>query len=59
MVICSGHTVNLISLYIVVPTDTIKNTVYAVAYDHRMIDMESYGIKLASRFVERWGIIII
>lgn len=38
----------------VIPTDTIKNTVYAVAYDHRMIDMESYGIKLARRFVDRY-----
>jgi urate oxidase len=27
----------------VVPTDTLKNTVYAVAYDHPMQSMEGYG----------------
>lgn len=38
----------------VVPTDTIKNTVYALAKDHEMNDIESFGVKLAQRYVNRY-----
>lgn len=38
----------------VVPTDTIKNTVYALAKDHEMDDIESFGVKLVQRYVHRY-----
>jgi len=37
----------------VVATDTMKNTVYALAADHPLRDPESFAISLAHHFVER------
>jgi urate oxidase len=37
----------------VVATDTMKNTVYALAAGHPLIDNESFALKLAEHFVER------
>ena len=35
----------------VVPTDTMKNTVYALAKDHPLSDIESFGLDLAQHFL--------
>jgi urate oxidase len=37
----------------VIATDTMKNTVYALAADHPLGDPESFSLKLASHFVDR------
>lgn len=37
----------------VVPTDTMKNTVYALAADHPLADPESFALLLAKHFVDR------
>jgi urate oxidase len=37
----------------VVATDTMKNTVYAMAADHGLRDPESFAVSLANHFVER------
>jgi urate oxidase len=36
----------------VLPTDTMKNTVYALAADGRIRDAESFGLRLARHFLE-------
>ncbi|HEY6147365.1 MAG TPA: urate oxidase, partial [Thermoanaerobaculia bacterium] len=36
----------------VLPTDTMKNTVYALAKDHRLDAIESFGLDLAAHFLE-------
>ncbi|MGH9316028.1 MAG: factor-independent urate hydroxylase [Thermoanaerobaculia bacterium] len=36
----------------VMPTDTMKNTVYALAKEHLLEDLESFGLVLARHFVE-------
>ncbi len=33
-------------------TDTMRNTIYALAKDHLTRDIESFGMKLVGRFVE-------
>lgn len=35
----------------VIPTDTIKNTVYAIASKHQWVDIETYGMQLTARFL--------
>ena len=35
----------------VLPTDTMKNTVYALAKDHPIADIESFGLDLAKHFL--------
>jgi len=35
----------------VLPTDTMKNTVYALAKDHPLADIESFGLDLAAHFL--------
>src|SRR5262245_52155860 len=35
----------------VLPTDTMKNTVYALAADHAMASAESFGLDLAAHFL--------
>lgn len=37
----------------VVATDTMKNTVYAMAADHPLVDPESFAVSLANHFVDR------
>ena len=37
----------------VLPTDTMKNTVYALAATERVRDAESFGLRLARHFLER------
>ena len=37
----------------VLPTDTMKNTVYALAAKERVRDAESFGLRLARHFLER------
>lgn len=37
----------------VLPTDTMKNTVYALAQDHLTKDLEGFGLRLAEHFLER------
>jgi urate oxidase len=37
----------------VVATDTMKNTVYALAVDHPLVDGESFALDLAAHFVNR------
>src|SRR5437763_1757909 len=37
----------------VVATDTMKNTVYALAVDHKLNDPESFALDLAAHFVGR------
>ena len=37
----------------VLPTDTMKNTVYALAARHRVDDAESFGLTLAQHFLDR------
>ena len=39
----------------VVPTDTMKNTVYALARDHPLADLESFGLTLANHFIETFS----
>jgi urate oxidase len=36
----------------VLPTDTMKNTVYALASDHPLEDIESFGLLLADHFLQ-------
>lgn len=36
----------------VLPTDTMKNTVYALAADHPLEDVESFGLLLAGHFLQ-------
>jgi urate oxidase len=36
----------------VLPTDTMKNTVYALAKDHRLDTIESFGLDLAAHFLD-------
>ncbi|HEX5714764.1 MAG TPA: urate oxidase [Thermoanaerobaculia bacterium] len=36
----------------VLPTDTMKNTVYALAADHPLEDIESFGLLLADHFLQ-------
>ena len=36
----------------VLPTDTMKNTVYAMAKDHRLDAIEEFGLDLAAHFLE-------
>ena len=40
----------------VLPTDTMRNTVYALAQDHLGRDLEAFGEVLCDRFVSREGI---
>jgi urate oxidase len=35
----------------ILPTDTMKNTVYALAKDHPLADIESFGLELARHFL--------
>ena len=37
----------------VIATDTMKNTVYALAADHPLADAESFALKLSSHFLDR------
>ena len=37
---------------LVIPTDTMKNTVYALAKDHLAGSSEAFGLKLAAHFIE-------
>src|SRR5689334_19359831 len=37
----------------VLPTDTMKNTVYALAARHDLADPEPFGLRLATHFLER------
>jgi len=37
----------------VLPTDTMKNTVYALAADQPVVDPEAFGLRLAEHFLER------
>ena len=37
----------------VLPTDTMKNTVYALAAEHAIAEPESFGVRLARHFLER------
>ena len=37
----------------VLPTDTMKNTVYAMAAQQQIQDVETFGLSLARRFIER------
>jgi urate oxidase len=37
----------------VLPTDTMKNTVYALAQDHLTKDLEGFGLRLADHFLDR------
>src|SRR4051812_13305466 len=37
---------------LIVATDTMKNTVYALARSHPIIDIENFGKTLASHFVD-------
>src|SRR5262245_2319675 len=37
----------------VLPTDTMKNTVYALAAEHAVAEPESFGVRLVDHFLER------
>src|ERR1700754_2671093 len=37
----------------VLPTDTMKNTVYALAAEHAVVEPETFGIRLARHFLDR------
>jgi urate oxidase len=37
----------------VVPTDTMKNTIYALAHDHEFGSIEGFGIRLGTHFLSR------
>jgi urate oxidase len=37
----------------VIPTDTMKNTVYALAADHELTDAESFALVLTNHFIDR------
>ena len=37
----------------VLPTDTMKNTVYALAADQALADPEPFGVRLADHFIGR------
>src|SRR5580765_7080326 len=37
----------------VLPTDTMKNTVYAMAAQEQIHSVETFGLSLARRFIER------
>ena len=39
----------------VIPTDTMKNTVYALAADHPLADPESFGLRLAAHFLDHFS----
>jgi urate oxidase len=39
----------------IVPTDTMKNTIYALARNHPLTDIESFGLTLASHFIENFA----
>jgi urate oxidase len=39
----------------IVATDTMKNTVYALARNHPLTEMESFGLALASHFMENFA----
>ncbi len=39
----------------IVPTDTMKNTVYAIAKLHGIVDIETFAIDLAGWFVEKFA----
>jgi urate oxidase len=38
---------------LVLPTDTIKNTVYVLARQHRIVSIEEFGLTLGSHFLHR------
>lgn len=38
----------------VIPTDTIKNTVYAIARKHDWVDIETYGMQLTRHFLSEF-----
>ena len=40
----------------VLPTDTMKNTVYGLAQEHLTRDLEAFAAMLCDRFLERDGI---
>jgi len=42
----------------VIPTDTQKNTVHALALDHALEDIESFGIALGRHFVDSFPAIV-
>jgi urate oxidase len=39
----------------IIATDTMKNTAYALARNHPLADMESFGLALASHFMENFA----
>src|SRR5437763_12726692 len=39
----------------VIATDTMKNTVYALAADHPLADAESFALAIASHFLDRYS----
>jgi urate oxidase len=39
----------------VIATDTMKNTAYALARNHLLVDLEGFGLALASHFMKNFG----